>query len=245
MKTLEHTIHILEKNSIILIPVFFHVLLIQTIVSYVVNTIGITNPELILQNFQTLLPKFFWMAVISGSLVLLIDSFFLSMTLSMIFEAWKKGKTRLDWSYGTKFFMDILSARIFYLTGLFTLIAAFGLASLLYTASLAGILLAAFSGILIISFVLSFFWINESIVTKKAKYLQSFSKSKKTTFKDPLATAKTAILILALYLFAQSILNVASFANQIFLTTIVILIISILLKTTVSILKIVSFLQIK
>ena len=246
MKILDHTLHILNTNSNILIPVFFHVIAVQTIISYVANSMGIQDPETLIWNMSTLLPQFISLLVISTLLILIVDSFFISMTLSMIFEAWKKGKTTLDWSHGTKSFTRILSARIIFGGILLTLLLAFILP--IMVAGYSVILAIIFGGILIfamIAFYINFFWINEAIVAKGREAVKAFALSRKTTLKNFTLTIRTILLILAFSLITHSIVNIFAFANNIFLTTLVVLLASIFLRAVVSILKIVSFLQAK
>jgi len=246
MKTLEHTFHLFEKNNQILVPVFFNVIMIQTLLSYFVGAAGLQDPQVLLQDIPGLISRILWVGTISGLLVLLVDSFFTSMTLSMVFEAWKKGKTKLDWNYGTKFFTKILVARIIYFAGagaIFSLIAASTL--LFSTSQLNGILLGGISVAALSLFLFGFFWVNESIVTKKKKPFASFKHSKLTSFRNPALTLRTIFAIFAFYIVAQAIIGIFSAASQIFLTALITLLATIFLKTLVSILKIVSFLQAK
>jgi len=245
MKPLEHTFHILGNNRIILIPVFFNSIITLTITSYVFNIIKPDmDPLVFLQNIETTIPKFFWLMVISGILVLFVEAFFTSMTLSMIYEAWKKGRTKIDFSYGAKFFYKLLGARIIFLP-LLLLLATPLISLAVVTPSPSAAILAYLSLFLLVIYVLSFFWINEAIVTKKTKILKAFSVSKTTTFKNIPFTIMTALMVAAIYLVTQSVVNTVSLSNQIFPTTLVALLATILAKTLISTLKLVSFLQTK
>lgn len=247
MKTLEHTFHIIGQNNIIIVPVFFHIIMVQTIVSYAVGAMGIgPDPQLTLQSMGTLLPKFLSLTIILSALFLIIDSFFTSMTLSMVFEAWKKGRTKLDLSNGTKFFAKILAARLLY--GLFALMVAAALffpIALFSASAIIGILLTGAVVLIMAVFFFSFLWINEAIVAKGISANTSFPYSMRTSFKNPSLTLTTILFILTFYIVAQSVVNIFSFSGQVFLIALVGLLVSIFLKALVSILKIVSFLQAK
>lgn len=247
MKPLQHARHILEKNNIILVPAFFHVILVQTILSYTFNAIKPPQDfQAFLQSIGTMLPMFLWLALISGALILIIDSFFTSLTLSMVFEAWKKGRTKLDWSYGITFFRSLLVARLAYFAIAALLFISFAPISLLAVGSpLLGGFLMGTALLLSLLFFFSFFWLNESIVTKRLNASRAFAYSAKTTLKNFLLTLHTFLLTVALYFISTGIISIFSPLNQIFLTTLVTLLFAILLKALVSIIKIVFFLQAK